>query len=162
MAVAALVTWIITAGFGFFMLGTWLSNGGARSGGATASHFRPPVVFGHFLLAAAGLVVWIVYVFTDSTTLAWVAFVDLLVVAVIGDTLVLRWFKDRGGAAGTAGRPAGRRRTGAGGTASMTENPTAAQLAEQRIPPAAVVVHGLFAVTTIVLVLLAALEVGGS
>jgi hypothetical protein len=157
MAVAALVTWIITAGFGFFMLGTWLSHGGARADGGVASNFRPPVVFGHFLLAAAGLVVWIVYVITDSTTLAWVAFVDLLVVAVVGDLLVLRWFKDRRGAVGTAGPAAGRRHASAGTTAS-----TGAVLAEQRIPSAAVVVHGLFAVTTIVLVLLSALEVGGS
>ncbi len=154
MAIAALVTWIITAGFGFFMLGTWLSHGGARADGGAASHFRPPVVFGHFLLAAAGLVVWIVYVFTDSTTLAWVAFVDLLVVAVVGDLLVLRWFKDRRGVADTAVRTSG-------GTPAGTTGTTAV-LAEQRIPSAAVVVHGVFAVTTIVLVLLAALEVGGS
>jgi hypothetical protein len=50
-----------------------------RPFGTQASHFRPPVVFGHFLLAAAGLVVWIVYVVSDSQALAWVAFVDLLV-----------------------------------------------------------------------------------
>lgn len=158
MAIAALVTWIITAAFGFFMLGTWISRGGTRADGA--SHFRPPVVFGHFLLAAAGLVVWIIYVFNDATTLAWVAFVDLVVVAIVGDVLVIRWAKDRRGGidrsvqAATTGRRAG--------TGSMTAQTSALQLAEQRIPTPAVVLHGLFAVATVVLVLLSALEIGGS
>jgi hypothetical protein len=118
------------------------------------------VVFAHFLLAAGGLVLWIVYVFNDQSLLAWVAFADLLVVALIGDTLVYRWFKDRPGASARAASPAGDER-GAGerGTGTLTGRGTA-QLAEQRIPPAAVALHGLVAVTTIVLVLLAALEVG--
>jgi hypothetical protein len=158
MAIAALVTWLITAAFGFFMLGTWISRGGARAG--AASHFRPPVVFGHFVLAAAGLVVWIIYVFNDATALAWVAFVDLLVVAVVGDVLVLRWTKDRrGGIDGSAPASMG---GSPGDTATMTAHASGLQLAEQRIPTAAVVAHGVFAVSTVVLVLLSALEVGGS
>ncbi len=144
MSVAALVTWVITAGFGFFMLSVWLRNGGARNG-AAASHFQPPMVFGHFLLAAAGLVLWIVYLFVDSTPLAWVAFVDLLVVATVGDLLVYRWGKDR------------RALSHAVGSMSAAEG-----LAEQRIPVPVVVLHGVFAVSTLVLVLLSALEVGGS
>jgi hypothetical protein len=59
-----------------------------------AGHSRPPVVFGQFL-AALGLLVWVVYVIDDSQGLAWVAFVDLVVVAGLGDTLVYRWVKDR-------------------------------------------------------------------
>ncbi len=157
MAIAALVTWIIAAAFGFFMLGTWISRGGTRAGGA--SHFRPPIVFGHFLLAAGGLVLWIVYVVVDATALAWVAFADLLVVALVGDVLVLRWAKDRRGGVDSAG-PASTGRYGDGGT--MTAQSERLQLAEQRIPTAAVIGHGLFAVTTVVLVLLSALSVGGS
>lgn len=158
MAIAALVTWIITAGFGFFMLGTWISSGGTRAGGA--SHFRPPVVFGHFLLAAGGLVVWIIYVLNDATTLAWVAFVDLVVVAIIGDLLVLRWTKDRRGGmqSSVSAAPTGRR----AGTDTMTARTPGQQLAEQHIPTPVVVAHGLFAVATVVLVLLSALGVGGS
>ncbi len=156
MAVAALVTWIITAGFGFFMLGTWISNGGIRGQAGTASHFQPPVVFTHFLLAAAGLVVWIIYVFNDSTTLAWIAFVDLVVVAVIGDLLVYRWFKDRRGTTSGAGAAS----TPPAPGVTTTEATTRPALAEQKIPTLAVAIHGVFAVTTVVLVLLAALEVG--
>ena len=143
MSIAALITWVITAGFGFFMFSTWLRNGGSSSEAST--HFKPPMVFGHFLLAAGGLVLWVVYLFVDSTPLAWVAFADLLVVAVVGDLLAYRWTKDHRVAAHAVG--------------SM---PLEAGLAEQRIPTPAVVLHGIFAVSTIVLVLLSALEVGES
>ena len=143
MSIAALITWVITAGFGFFMFSTWLRNGGSSNEAST--HFNPPMVFGHFLLAAGGLVLWVVYLFVDSTPLAWVAFADLLVVAVVGDLLVYRWTKDHRIAAHAVG--------------SM---PREAGLAEQRIPTPAVVLHGIFAVSTIVLVLLSALEVGES
>lgn len=155
MAIAALVTWIIAAAFGFYMLGTWITRGGTRADGA--SHFRPPVVFGHFVLAAGGLVLWIVYVVVDATALAWVAFADLLVVAIIGDVLVLRWVRDRRGGFDSAA-PASARYGGD----TMTAQSERLQLAEQRIPTAAVIGHGLFAVTTVVLVLLSALSVGGS
>jgi manganese efflux pump family protein len=164
MQYAALITWIVTAALGAYMLATWVAQGGTRSGAGAASHFRPPVVFGHFLLAAAGLVVWLIYLVNDSTALAWIAFVDLLVVAVIGDTLVLRWYKDRKADAG-AGGASGGRRAGTGGQATgdtMTDPATGrgVGLAEQRIPAAAVAAHGVFAVATVVLVLLAALQVG--
>ena len=156
MAIAALITWIITAGFGFFMLSKWIAAGGLRRQAGTASHFQPPVVFGHFLLAASGLVVWIIYVVNDNETLAWVAFIDLLLVAGIGDLLVYRWFKDRGALAADTDL------SGAGAVGDQTATTTRTGLAEQTIPIAVVVIHGIFAVTTVILVLLAALEVGGS
>lgn len=143
MSIAALVTWLVTAGFGIFMLTMWLRNGGAGGDRAT-THLRPSVVFAHALLAAAGLVLWVVYLFVDASALAWIAFVDLLAVAVAGDLLVYRWSKDHRVAVHAVG--------------SM---PTAAGLAEQRIPTSVVLLHGVFAVGTIVLVLLSALEVGG-
>jgi hypothetical protein len=164
MALAALITWVLTAGLGFFMLGTWVSNGGTRTDGSGTSHFRPPVVFGHFLLAAAGLVVWVVYLVTDSQALAWAAFVDLLVVAGIGDTLVYRWFKDRKTGGGRPADSSGSRHE-AGGSAARAGGAVGTHpplLAEQRIPQAAVAAHGVFAVATVVLVLLTALGVGGS
>lgn len=145
MDIAALIAWIVTAAFGFTMFSMWLRNGGARGGNGTITHFNPPMVFGHFLLAAGGLVVWIVYLFADVTPLAWIAFADLLVVALFGDLLAYRWTRDH--------------RVVAHAVGSM---PAAAGLAEQRIPTPVVVVHGILAVTTIVLVLLAALGVGGS
>jgi hypothetical protein len=56
MAVAALICWIVTAGGGFWMLGAWLSHDGLSQQRAGTSRFPAPVIFGHFALAAAGLV----------------------------------------------------------------------------------------------------------
>jgi hypothetical protein len=53
MKVAALIFWLITALGGFYLLGTWLSRGGIRQQQARTSRFPAPVIFGHFLLAAA-------------------------------------------------------------------------------------------------------------
>ncbi|HEY4569739.1 MAG TPA: hypothetical protein VIH10_09750 [Kribbella sp.] len=138
MGIAALITWLITALGGFYMLFTWISKGGART--PSASHFPPALIFGHFALAAIGLVLWIVYVIVDNDTLAWIAFVLLLPVAALGFTMLARWL------------PTYRTRT-----AATTDAP-----AERHFPVAVVGGHGLFAVTTLVLVLLTALEVGGS
>jgi hypothetical protein len=163
MAVAALLTWIVTAVLGATMLATWVRGGGTRGHGATS--LPPPVVYGHFLLAAAGLVVWVLYLLTDNDALTWVAFVDLVVVAVLGDVLVLRWLRDRQGAAAAAG---GRRARGgqgggqSGGTGTLTGPAGHSDLPEQHLPPGLVGAHGLVAVATVVLVLITALGVGVS
>jgi len=135
MSVAALIVWIVTAAGGFVLLGTWIGKGGTRPEGR--SSFPPALIFGHFLLAATGLVLWIIYQFVDSQALAWIAFVILLVVAVLGFTMLGRWL-------------AVRRRPSAGEPVE----------AERHFPLAVVAGHGLFAATTLVLVFLAALEIG--
>lgn len=129
MAVAALITWLVTAAGGFFMLSLWISRGGHRPDSDT--RLAPGLVFTHFALAAIGLVLWIVYLVAESTALAWVAFVLLLPVALLGFAMLARWI------------PA--RRSGT---------------AESRFPVPVVAGHGLFAATTLVLVLLAALGAG--
>ncbi|WP_225630757.1 hypothetical protein [Streptomyces solaniscabiei] len=141
MDIAALVTWVITALGGFFMLGTWLSRGGARGG---TSHLPVPVIFGHFALAAIGLVLWIVYVVADKDALAWTAFILLVPVALLGFVMLARWL------------PVHRARATTTATAGQ-DGP-----AERHFPVAVVLAHGLFAVVTVVLVLLSALGVGGS
>src|SRR5581483_605327 len=89
MAVAALIAWIITATAGFALLATWVRRGGARPGGA--SKFRPAMIFGHFALAAIGLIVWISYLIASTKALAWIAFVLLVPVALLGFTMFARW-----------------------------------------------------------------------
>ena len=78
---AALVTWVVTAAFGFTMLVIWLRHGGLQK--APGGKIPPWLIFSHFALAASGLVLWIVYVATDTDALAWVAFIVLLFVAVL-------------------------------------------------------------------------------
>ncbi|QTD96097.1 hypothetical protein [Streptomyces cyanogenus] len=151
MDIAALITWVVTALGGFYMLGTWIRRGGIRQQQAGTSRLPAPVVFGHFALAAIGLVVWIIYVVADRTALAWTAFGLLLPVALLGFVMLARWIpvhRDRV-AAGTAATA-----TAPGGEATVP--------AERHFPLPVVVAHGLFAVATLVLVLLSALGVGGS
>ncbi|WP_427885560.1 hypothetical protein ACQHIV_24765 [Kribbella sp. GL6] len=136
MAIAALVTWVVTAGLGFSMLYLWISQGGvqaARGGTSPSSRFAPGLIFSHFGLAGTGLILWIVYTVADAEALTWVAFAFLIAIAVLGDLLFLRW--RRGQASGTV---------------------------ESTLPKPVVYIHGLFAVTTIVLVLLTALGGGES
>jgi hypothetical protein len=110
MAIAALITWIVTALLGATMMTSWLRAGGASA--PRAEGFPPAVVFGHFLLAAAGLLLWVAYLGSDATAWAWAAFVVLVLVAGLGDVLVLRWKRVRGSAELTAGAI---HRPGAGG-----------------------------------------------
>lgn len=142
MGIAALVAWVLTAAGGFYLLGVWISRGGHRRPGS--SHLPPGVVFGHFGLAATGLVLWIVYLLTGAVVLAWTALVLLVPVAVLGFVLLARWIPvyRSARAAVTAG-------TGSGGGSAGGEP------AERRFPVAVVVGHGALAVLTVVLALFA-------
>lgn len=144
MDVAALITWIVTAGGGFFLLATWIQKGGARRQPSGAgSHFPPPVIFGHFALAAAGLIVWIIYLVNDKDALAWTAFGLLVPVALLGFTMFVRWLPTYRALPAAA-------------------SPTDSGPAERHFPVPVVGAHGLLAVATVILVLLTALGVGGS
>jgi hypothetical protein len=141
---AALITWVITAGGGLVLLSIWLKRGGMRQPQEAGNRIRPPLIMSHFLLAAAGLVVWIIYLVTDNDALTWVAFAMLAIVAALGWTMFAIWLR--------------RRRARAGGS----EIAAPAVPAEQHFPVSIVALHGVLAVTTVVLVLLTALEIGGS
>ncbi|WP_251095281.1 hypothetical protein [Streptomyces sp. Caat 7-52] len=148
MDIAALITWVITALGGFYMLGTWIQRGGIRQQQTGTSRLPAPVVFGHFALAAIGLVVWISYVVADRSALAWAAFGLLLPVALLGFVMLARWI------------PVHRDRTTAGAAAGPGAEGTVP--AERHFPVPVVLAHGLLAVATLVLVLLTALGIGGS
>src|SRR5919206_1630712 len=103
MGIAALVAWVLTAGGGFVMVGRWVAAGGLRQQRDGATRFPAPLVFGHAGLAAAGLVLWIIYLALDADSLRWVAFVLLVLVALGGFTLFARWLPSRRGSAVSAG-----------------------------------------------------------
>jgi hypothetical protein len=138
---AALIAWVVTAGGGFVLLAIWLSRGGMQQGREPGSRIRPPLILGHFLLAATGLVIWIIYLASDSDALAWIAFAILAVVALLGWTMFAIWFQ--------------RRQRGAVAQAVDPGTP-----AEQHFPVPVVALHGVLAVTTVVLVFLTAIGVG--
>ena len=140
----ALITWVITAGGGFVMLGLWLQNSGMKQSDMPGDRIRPPRILSHFGLAATGLVVWIIYLATDSEALAWIAFALLAIVALLGFSMLAIWLRQRSRQPATAG-PA-----------------SEAGAAEQRFPPPIVALHGVLAAATLVLVFLVAVGVGGS
>jgi hypothetical protein len=141
MTIAALVTWLITALGGFFMLGTWIARGGVRGG---TSRLPVPVLLGHVLLAAAGLVVWIIYLLADTKALAWTALALLVPVALLGFVMFFRWLAVT--------------RTPSVHTAAAPGSAQAATAPEAAFPIPIVLGHGLLAVATLILVLLSALS----
>ena len=147
---AALATWVVTAGFGSPLFISWLVRGGVsqhpRGRRLTVRlpppYFPAPLVFSHLLAAAGGLIIWIGYLMTDSAVLAWIALFVLLLVALFGFSMFGRWLGSR------------RLRV-----AAVSDDRV---LAESRLPTILVLCHGAFGATTIVLVLLATIGVGGS
>ena len=142
MGVVALLSWIVTALAGATLFGIWLSRGGLRRQGAGASRFPPALIFGHPVLAVTGLVIWILYLASDTDALGWVAFAILVVVATLGFTMARLWRQERAATVAAAG-------------ADRTVLPP-----EQHFPVPLIGVHGLLAITTLVLVLLTALGIG--
>jgi hypothetical protein len=154
MRIAALIAWVLTAGGGFVLLGRWIAAGGLRQQDGGTTRFPAGLVFGHFALAAAGLVLWIIYLLLDAGSLTWVALAVLVVVALLGFTMFSRWLPSR---RPTREVPAG---VSAGGRPSGAGAATAVEPAERRLPLPVVAAHGLLAVATVVLVLLTALGLG--
>src|ERR671932_1403244 len=103
---AALISWVLTAGGGFVLLSIWLRRGGMRQQQESGNRIRPPLILSHFLLAATGLVIWIIYLAADKDALAWIAFVLLAIVALLGFTMFAIWARQRQGRAATAGEAA--------------------------------------------------------
>jgi hypothetical protein len=162
-ATVALVAWVLTAAGGFVMLGRWVARGGLRQQRDGTSRLPAGVVFSHLALAAAGLVLWILYLLVDVDALGWVALALLVLVAALGFAMLVRWRQvRREGAVGSAvhahggAGPASHR---AGGTDPAGEENTPA---ERYLPVPVVVAHGSLAVVTVVSVLLTLLGVAGS
>ncbi|MGH3978826.1 MAG: hypothetical protein ACRDRZ_07480 [Pseudonocardiaceae bacterium] len=150
MGIAALVAWLITAAGGFVMLGRWISRGGMRQQRSGETRFPAGLVFSHFGLAAAGLVIWIAYLVVELDRLAWTAFALTIAVALLGFAMLFRWI------------PVYRGGTVAAGPGPGASAPAGSVPAERHLPVSIVIGHGVFAVVTVVLVLLAALGIGGS
>jgi hypothetical protein len=146
MAVAALISWLLTAFVGLYLVAVWLIENDVTRRGAAASRLPAPVIAGHVLLALTGLVLWVLHLVSGSAAWGWGALGVLAGVATLGLTMFTRWIPVHVAyvaAEAKAGRPAD------------FDFP-----AERAFPLSVVVGHGLLASTTITLVLLAMLGVG--
>jgi hypothetical protein len=148
----------VAAGFGLPLLASWLIEYDKDFQPVTATRIAPPVLASHVLAAAGGLVLWIAFLILDDDTLAWYSVIALVLAAALGLTTAIRRISvyrakrasDRVALARLTGPDAGR---------GYSTRLAAAGPPERNFPLTVVITHGLFAVTTLTLVLLAALGV---
>jgi manganese efflux pump family protein len=88
---AALIAWVLTAVGGATMFVQWLRHGGTgqREG------IRAPRLLAHGGLAVLGLAFWIAFVVSGERSLAWTAVILLLVVGLIGASMFAIWMRGR-------------------------------------------------------------------
>ena len=155
MGFAALITWFAAVLAGLYMLTVWLIENDVTARRVAPSQLPVPVIFTHLTLALTGLGLWVAYLILDSETLAWASFGTLGVIILLGLTMFARWIPVY-----REPVPAARPARAAPGPFAVEE--LVAVPAEGNFPLVVVTAHGLLAGTTLVLVLLTALGVGGS
>jgi hypothetical protein len=148
LAITALVTWLVAGLLGLNLLLIWLRGDGARAG---RSHLRPTVLFGHVALGLAVPVLLVAYLLADRPAgLGGTTAAVPLPASVIGAVMFSPWWlRLRRSLKARAPRPA------------PPASPGADVLpVERRFSLRVVVAHGLVADLTLVLVVLAALNLG--
>jgi len=138
MRAAALISWLVTASLGAFMLRTWLARGGLGSERAKAGGLPPQLIFGHAAAALTGLLVWVAFVASGARPLAWAAVALLMVAVGLGLCTVTLWTPyparkpgerrepsatDAAAGAGDAGRGAPEAAPGAGDAPGSPDQP---------------------------------------
>jgi hypothetical protein len=161
MRFVALIVWFITALWGLYMLAVWLIENDATRQGSAASRLPLPVILAHVVCAVSGLAVWVAYLLLDRPVLAWAAVGILVAIALLGLTMFARWIPVYRMTGDEVAVPVG---AGPGGTpgGALGALPSRELPAEGSFPVVIVLAHGTFAVSTVVLVVLTALGVGGS
>jgi hypothetical protein len=165
MRFVALIVWFVTALWGLYMLAVWLIENDATRKGNAASRLPLPVILAHVTFAVTGLLVWVAYLLLDRPALAWTAVGILVAIALLGLSMFARWIPVYRMADEEVSVPVGAMSGGAPGAdpgpvpgiGPLRELP-----AEGSFPLLIVLAHGVFAVSTVVLVVLTALGVGGS
>ncbi|HEY3904261.1 MAG TPA: hypothetical protein VGM14_10195 [Streptosporangiaceae bacterium] len=180
MTVFALLTWVLTVLGGLFLLAIWLIEYDPEFQRAAATRLPVPVISSHAILAICGLAVWVSYLITGQDQFAYATLAILAAVVCLGIMMAVRWLKVYQASEAPPRRAAKAQavpaaaRVGAGGTAhfngdsSRRHDSTAPVRAssdllvppERHFPLSVVIGHGIFAVTTVVLVLLTVFGIG--
>jgi manganese efflux pump family protein len=91
LGLATLLSWILTASIGAYMLRSLVRHGALHRQRSVRDGLSPRVLYGHFSLALSGLVVWAAFLATGWGPLTWVA-VALLTPAIgLGICTVTLW-----------------------------------------------------------------------
>jgi hypothetical protein len=149
VGIVTVVVWLCTAGAGLYLLAVWLIEYDRDFQTAAATRLPIPVIGSHALLAVTGLVVYSAYLLVDNDRLVWISAAILAVVAALGLTMAARWLGVYRATSAVPATPGARQSVI---TAAGTVPP------ERHFPVTVVIIHGIFAVATLALVLLAALR----
>jgi hypothetical protein len=131
---AATGTWFITIDGGLVLLGYWLRAGGLRRRNRRGPRIGPELVAVHLSLGAASFTLWILYLVRGGIAYALAALCVLVAVATLGFTMFGIWLVHRLA------------------PASAARNAQAVPpRVDQRLPIPVIVLHGIFAASTLVL-----------
>jgi hypothetical protein len=136
MSIAALFAWGATVLAGLALIVIWLMEYDRESQSTAATRLPAPVISAHALLGIGGLLAWGLYLTGDDERLGWATVADLGVVIVLGLAMAARWLRVY--------------RVYAAPNSSSTR--VIAVPPERYFPRPVVVIHGLLAVATVVLV----------
>ena len=154
MSIVAAFTWFGAIGFGVFLFAIWLVELDRDVQRSAATRLPVPVISTHALLAIGGVPIWLLYLVTDDERLAWTSVALLGGVALLGLIMAIRWIKV---IRTPLPAPVPAAAVWPGEQRALSTVP-----AERNFPPFAVICHGIVAVTTVTLVVLTALGIGGS
>jgi hypothetical protein len=138
MSAIALLAWVVTLLGGLFLLAIWLIEYDPAIQRSAATRLPVPVISGHALLALGGLILWITSLVTEERIFAYATLAVLAGVVSLGITMAVRWARVR------------------------RAKPDPMVPPERHFPLPVVIGHGVFAATTVVLVLLTTLGIGGT
>jgi len=144
MSVVALFTWMATIAAGLVLFVIWVIEYDPEFQSAAKTRLPVPVISLHAVLGLSGLMLWVSYLLLDEERLAWATVCALGAVAVLGLVMAARWLTVY--------------RAIAAPGPSLTRS--AIVPPERNFPLPVVLIHGVLAVTTLVLVLFSALGVG--
>lgn len=139
MSTAALFAWLATVLVGLVLLIVWLMEYDREFQSSAATRLPVPVISAHALLGIGGLMVWAFYLIGDEEQLAWGTVADLGVVVLLGLIMAARWIGVY-------------RSYSAPNSSSIVRVPP-----ERHFPRSVVAIHGILAVSTLVLVVLSVL-----
>lgn len=94
LAALVLWAWASTALSGLALLGAWLLTPTVRNARTRSGRHRrlsPKLVFSHVGAAAFGLAVWCSFLLWGGPAAAWAGFALIIVTALIGLTMFVRW-----------------------------------------------------------------------
>jgi hypothetical protein len=155
MSLITLFIWIATAGGGLFLLSVWLIEYDKDQQPTVRSRLSVPLILAHVIPAGGGIIVWGAFLIYGWAWLAWLALGTLALAVPLGLTMAARWLGVyRAKWANT--RYVGAQR---GSTTEFAAQLTADDgPAERNFPVALVLAHGALAITTVTLVVVAALR----